>query len=121
MKKRGISPLIATVLIIGFTIVLAAVVIQWGGSLVEKLKGQSEGSLAKLTCAEKVNINIKDACDTGISVLLTLENKGDVDIGSFVIRVNGDKTNVKEIDESISPFGVKKISVPYPISIVPLS
>ena len=73
--------------------------------VVEKLKGQSEASLAKLTCAEKVNINIKDACDTGISVLLTLENKGDVGIGSFVIRVNGDKTNVKEISESISPFG----------------
>ena len=42
MKKRGISPLIATVLIIGFTIVLAAVVIQWGGFLVNKLKQDSE-------------------------------------------------------------------------------
>ena len=42
MKKRGISPLIATVLIIGFTIVLAAAIFQWGGSLVNKLKQDSE-------------------------------------------------------------------------------
>ncbi|MBU1246318.1 MAG: archaellin/type IV pilin N-terminal domain-containing protein [Nanoarchaeota archaeon] len=32
MGKRGISPLIATVLLIGFTIVLAALVFRWGDS-----------------------------------------------------------------------------------------
>ena len=32
MSKRGISPLIATVLIVGFTIALAAMIITWGGN-----------------------------------------------------------------------------------------
>ena len=42
MKKRGISPLIATVLIIGFTIVLAALVMQWGSGLFENIRAGSE-------------------------------------------------------------------------------
>src|SRR3989344_2796864 len=49
MKKKGISPLIATVLIIGFTIVLAALVITWGTKLfqssIESTKTSSEISL----------------------------------------------------------------------------
>ena len=30
MEKKGISPLIATVLILGFTVALAAVIMTWG-------------------------------------------------------------------------------------------
>ena len=33
MDKRGISPLIATVLIIGFTVSLAAIILIWGQGL----------------------------------------------------------------------------------------
>ena len=36
MNKKGISPLIASVLLIGFTIVLAFLVFKWGGELFEK-------------------------------------------------------------------------------------
>ncbi|MFH1376778.1 MAG: archaellin/type IV pilin N-terminal domain-containing protein [Candidatus Woesearchaeota archaeon] len=46
MNKRGISPLIATVLIIGFTIVLAVLVIVW-------LSGVFEGELDKSQCGIK--------------------------------------------------------------------
>ncbi|MFH1377019.1 MAG: archaellin/type IV pilin N-terminal domain-containing protein, partial [Candidatus Woesearchaeota archaeon] len=43
-NKRGISPLIATVLIIGFTIVLAVLVIAW-------LSGVFEGELDTEQCS----------------------------------------------------------------------
>ena len=41
MDKRGISPLIATVLIIGFTVALAAVIITWGGRFILRLQAYS--------------------------------------------------------------------------------
>ncbi|HLC58568.1 MAG TPA: archaellin/type IV pilin N-terminal domain-containing protein [Candidatus Nanoarchaeia archaeon] len=43
-NKKGISPLIATVLIIGFTIVLAALVITWGTRLFNTTVEQTEES-----------------------------------------------------------------------------
>lgn len=40
MNKRGISPLIAMVLIIGFTVVLTVVVVNWARSITGDLTGQ---------------------------------------------------------------------------------
>jgi|SRR3989344_4963824 len=115
MEKRGISPLIATVLIIGFTIVLAATIFQWGGSLVEKLKGQSEEGLTKITCATDVNIDIKQACDMINSVLLTVDNKGNIPVKGLTVRLIGEKTDVQKVENSeIDPFGAKKISATIP-------
>ena len=114
MKKRGISPLIATVLIIGFTIVLAAAIFQWGGTLVEKLKGQSEEGLTKITCVSDVNIDIKQACDMINSVLLTVDNKGNIPVKGLTVRLIGEKTAVQKVEEGIDPFGAKKISATIP-------
>ncbi len=44
MDKRGISELIATVLIIGFTVALAAVIIIWGGRFVSETQGDVDRS-----------------------------------------------------------------------------
>ena len=40
MNNKGISPLIATVLIIGFTVALAAIIITWGSSFVQRTQRQ---------------------------------------------------------------------------------
>ena len=51
MNKRGISPLIATVLIIGFTIVLAALVITWGNKLFkDTVESTGKSSELNLLC-----------------------------------------------------------------------
>ena len=112
-NKKAISPLIATVLIIGFTIVLAAVVIQWGGQLVERLKGQTD-----------INIERTDLCqkftDLSISRLLVtaglpdstatvqIDNKNDQAMEGFVLRAYLDDGTVKPETKNtpIGPFGV---------------
>jgi len=58
MNKKGISPLIATVLIIGFTIAIAVVVIIWITSVV-----------GDITCVESCNIEGQNICRRGISDL----------------------------------------------------
>ena len=50
MNKRGISPLIATVLIIGFTVALAAIIITWGTRFVTTTQ-ESVGKQADVSVA----------------------------------------------------------------------
>jgi len=90
MQKKAISPLIATVLLIGFTIVLAAVVIQWGGQLVDKIKGQTEvSSDVNLICsAGLTQLEISgDVTQDATSKKVTIDNRNDQDIAGFLFRI----------------------------------
>lgn len=61
-NKKGISPLIASILLIGFTVALAAIIMTWGTSFVKKQTEnvETEGSKA-LDCA-KLNLRISGSC-----------------------------------------------------------
>jgi len=80
-KKRGISPLIATVLLIGFIVALVAVVMMWGKGFVME-KAQKEGSLAdkQLGCT-RVKIDIKKE---GNSIFVL--NSGSEPIDGLILR-----------------------------------
>jgi len=83
MNKKGISPLIATVLLIGFTVALAAVIMTWGGGFVRDMTRSTEQSTQSALKCTQLDFKIQKASCTG----LTIENKGSVDIKSFVFRV----------------------------------
>lgn len=60
-NKRGISPLIATVLIIGFTIVLAALVITWGTRLFKTTVEETElASKFSFACSTGLKLDVID-------------------------------------------------------------
>ncbi len=59
-NKKGISPLIATVLIIGFTIIIAALVITWGTNLFKKTVSETEKSTKINTLCSSSNIEVVD-------------------------------------------------------------
>ena len=77
-NKRGISPLIATVLIIGFTVILAFIIITWINSNVEDL-----------TCTQSCEFEGGNVCSTAINEIdlamnaatgeLTITNLGSTD------------------------------------------
>ncbi len=51
-NKKGISPLIATVLLIGFAVALAAVVIKWGLDFIKNKADATESPTQnKIICA----------------------------------------------------------------------
>lgn len=83
MNKKGISPLIATVLLIGFTVALAAVIMTWGGGFVRDMTRSTEQSTQSALKCTQLDFKIQKAGCNG----LTIENKGSVDIKSFVFRV----------------------------------
>ena len=107
MNKKGISPLIATVLIIGFVIVLAALVMQWGGDLFKNVQDEtSKTSDFKITCSSKLTgleVSIKDG-------KVVVDNKNDQDIAGFKVRsykvdgtVNSDDKDEELLAYEINP------------------
>lgn len=80
-SKKAISPLIATVLIIGFVIVLSALVITWGSDLFKKITQQTSET------SEFVAL-----CATGIDLEYTAKKKSENEIE--VIAKNNKETNI---------------------------
>lgn len=87
--NKGISPLIATVLLIGFTIVLAALVIQWGGDLFKSFQSSTGvSSEVSQTCAVGLaNLQITKVTNTGQVLNVVVDNRNEVDITSANLRV----------------------------------
>lgn len=101
--KKGISPLIATVILIGFVVAIAAVVMLWGRGIVEETaEKQGEISQAKLACQD-VDFKI-----TLIGGVYHFENTGSETIDSFVIRTIGGEA--KPIQANLMPWTSKSAS-----------
>ncbi len=82
-NKKGISPLIATVIIIGFTIVLAAGLIYWGTGFFKNLQDNaSKGASINTICAGDL---------AGLEAVATVAASGDL---SLVLDNTKDNVNV---------------------------
>jgi len=89
MEKRGISPLIATVLLLGFTVALAAVIMTWGMDFVETMqKSTEETANVKVMCATEVDFDIIGVCETATDGTydVAIANNGAIDITKFTVR-----------------------------------
>ena len=83
MNKRGINPIIASVLLITFTVVLAAVIINWSGAFFNKISSGAEEKSSKfLVCTNDLSFKVNLKCPN----FVTIENNGEVDIKKFVLR-----------------------------------
>ena len=98
LNKKGISPLIATVLLIGFTVALAAVVIIWGSGFVSRTTvASSEKTAQTLACTSDLNFDIRkvncddNGVDAGGVSKITIDNKGSYAIKKIIFR-SFDKT-----------------------------
>lgn len=98
MQKRGISPLIATVLILGFTVALAAIIMTWGTAFTRSMMGRTaETSSVQITCATDVVFDVKSACEDktiGGTYKLTIANNGNYKIDKFQVRFYASADNV---------------------------
>lgn len=109
IQKKGISPLIATILIIGFTVALAAVIMTWGSSFTKTItQGTEETTNEQLVCAQDVLFTITDACSGLDKINITISNDGSKKIESFTARYYIANDNVKaNTFLSLDPFVVK--------------
>jgi len=104
MKKRGISPLIATVLIIGFTVALATIIITWGGGYIQgEQERVSETTSFALQCT-KLRYEVVDVtCNAGTNVLETVRitSNTDIEIPELILRVKNETNAISVFDSEI--------------------
>lgn len=119
--KKGISPLIATILLIGFTIALITLVILWGKGYIEEL-AEKRGILAeKQQQCTNVEITAVKAEYTELAehglreIEVVLKNKKDTTINQLVFRITGDeKGEAFESYTSLKGLEVKPYNVTFP-------
>jgi flagellin-like protein len=128
MKKKAISPLISTVLLVAFAVALGALVMNWGKIYTQQqMEYTSTKSNEELECELNVELALKEISGepqifyynaSGIKNLtFTIENQGRKDIDSLrviVIGQNGNDINTTELpDSKIVAGGTFKGSVGY--------
>ena len=124
MDKRGISPLIATILLIAFAIALGLVVMNWGKSYIEEKAEFTAGATDTSGCG-LVELNVIQVAgrdkicynpnDNSIEVFL--ENGPDAKITDLQVRVVGSqgiKTLESVLDKSIEQSVSAQIKFNYP-------
>ncbi|MBU4502976.1 MAG: hypothetical protein KKA79_10360 [Nanoarchaeota archaeon] len=89
MSKKGISPMIATVLLIGFIISIILLILLWGRDYIEEL-AEKKGALAeKQNECTKVSLDVVKACWTGDTAEIVIRNKANTPIHKFIFRAVG--------------------------------
>ncbi len=99
MKKRGVSPLIASVLLIAFVIMIFVLITTWvrRTAIEPSMQAGSEKLASALECIN-TEIEIVDVCrTTGNEITINVDNFGDTTLSSVGMRV-------------VSTAGTKKIS-----------
>ncbi len=114
MNKRGISPLIATMLLISFAVALGVVVMNFGRAQVE-LEAQCPIDIglkfAEIAGKEQI-------CQSNKDISFTLENGPNIKIAGFVVSVIGsERAQTFEINEELTKAGTYLGKVNYDRSV----
>ena len=117
MEKRGISTLLATVLLIGFVIVIAIIALLWGRGIVkEEIEKTTPFVKGRLICQTNIDIDIKEAkCVPGQDTLnIRIANKKNIYINGFTFKVIGkDGTYTTSEYVPLNPYGEDIIAPKY--------
>lgn len=110
MKKRGVSPLIATVLLIGFAVIIAVSVWLWYSNIVQG-EFMKQGALSQIQtdCLSDIELQIisASAADGNIDI----KNSGNKLFNGIRVLIN-DGESVSSIQETFNPGDQKTINIP---------
>ena len=107
--KKGISPLVSSVLMIAFVVAIGIAVSQWGDKLVTGSIDKSQAKIGSdLECA---NVNIRLEESPLGKIVIQNNNKDGLDLKGFITRFVMDDESVlvdyakADLDEDIKNFG----------------
>ncbi len=92
MHKRGLSPLIASVLLIAFTVTLFLIISSWvQRSIVEPGLEQSGEKVAKTLNCLSAKLKIDSGCKAADNskIKMSVDNEGDIEVKDLQIRIVG--------------------------------
>ena len=103
MKKRGVSPVIATVLLVAMIIVVGLIVFLWFSGMTEEAITKFDGTNIKLVC-EGVQFNAEYASGT-----LNIVNIGNVPIFKMQVKLSGEGSHeTKELGGGWPDLGLNQ-------------
>jgi flagellin-like protein len=111
--KRGISPLVATVLLIGFVIVLLIIIMLWGRGYIEEIK-EKEGKISeqKLSCVSDIAIDIGGVNIVGNNLNVIIENKKEkIDGFTFRCTEQSGNINIVNLDYGLDAYSIASFTV----------
>lgn len=119
--KKGVSPLIASVLLIGFTIAMAALLTYWyTGNVRENIEKTGAVNAITLGCVNDVDFNVEEACvgvdSNGVSeIRITGKNNKDKILNGIKVRIigNGNQFDIKSLNEYFNGQETKIAKVKY--------
>ncbi|MBU0980505.1 MAG: hypothetical protein KJ709_06880 [Nanoarchaeota archaeon] len=122
-NKRGVSPLIATVLLIAFAVALGAVVMNWGKTYVEEqAEDVQERSDQQIVCTTDVDMkwwkrgSTKKVCYGPGYVFFMVENSGTRDLTDLKLIIDGENDvfiNQSILNATFIKADVKRFNVSY--------
>ena len=85
--KRGITPLVATFLIIFIAIIIGTLIMTFGKEYVENIKTETEFRETRLTCNFDMEVNIYSACYNAVNeeINLVLENTKNYELKNYYL------------------------------------
>lgn len=106
-NKKGLSPVVATVLLVSITLVLAVIVFFWARSFIGETVEKNERAI-DMSC-EEVNFFAEAANNE-----LSIQNIGTVPIYAIEMRVegNGEVNEIGQTGGTIGPGGTASFALP---------
>ena len=102
IRKRGLSPVIASVLIILLVITLFSIIFSWARGFVEEQTEDTSAPNAKL--CPSVEFIVMNITLIGNDTDLEFVNRGNVDIGSFYFRIYYCGGNAEKVNHNVYFF-----------------
>lgn len=113
MNKKGVSPLIATVLLIAFAVALGTVVMNWGKAFMAT-PSQKECGLVHISWYQRDGND--QLCYSSSSIVFTIENGADAEIEGIKLVSDGTRDIFKKeetLDKPMAKADIAKVSVEY--------
>ncbi len=104
--KRGVSPLLASVLLIGIVVMVAAVIFLWGSKVTKDLTEKSGDTASLQLSCNNVQIDVLSADQGQVKV----ENKGAYVDGITLVAKGPDGTGTVTYDDFIEPGSSRSYS-----------
>jgi len=100
INKKGISPLLATIMLVAFVIVLAVLVWFWYSGIIIDMTEKS-GTAGNQVCASDVSFTINSAqCLVDSNINFEVENLGSFNIHHFNVIIKGVDAASSELKET---------------------
>ena len=107
LKSKGVSPIVAVVLLITATIAIGTILMAWGSGLIQERQSISEETSKSVFGSENY-LSIDNLADSNGTLLIWIRNSGDEDVNVEYFRIYIEKNEVDQDPQNVSGMTVPK-------------